>query len=204
MSEPPVHTTKLGRGRKLARLIAAALDPRAWAHGLKVLNYYNHTHVAELRRARVGAASAISPTASFANGSNIVIGDRARIGAGCCLWAGPGRGRITLGDDVLMAPNIMITAANYRFNDGSPVTEQAMDERDVTIGNDVWIGYGAVILAGVAIGDRAIIGAGAVVHKDVPPGAVVVGGGSRILSRRRDPEAPEASPPRALDATPHS
>ena len=63
-----------------------------------------------------------------------------------------------LGDDVLLAPNIMITAANYRFNDGSPVTKQAMDERDVIIGDDVWIGYGAVVLAGVTIGDRAIIG----------------------------------------------
>lgn len=191
MSEPPVHKAKLGRGGKLLRLIGGVLDPRVWAHGLKVLSYYNHTHVAELRQATVGAAPAISPTASFANGRNITIGDRARIGAGSCLWAGPGRGRITLGDDVLLAPNVMITAANYRFNDGSPVNDQAMDERDVRIGDDVWVGYGAVVLAGVTIGDRAIIGAGAVVHKDVPPGAVVVGGGSRVIAERRDPQAPE-------------
>ena len=94
-----------------------------------------------------------------------------------------------------MAPNIMITAANYRFNDGGPVSEQAMNEADVIVGNDVWIGYGAAILAGVRIGDRAIIGAGAVVHKDVPENAIVVGGGARVLSYRQAPGLPVGTKP---------
>lgn len=58
---------------------------------------------------------------------------------------------------------------------------------DIMIGNDVWIGYEAVILAGVTIGDGAVIGARAVVTKDVPPYAIVGGVPARVI-RSRFPE----------------
>lgn len=57
---------------------------------------------------------------------------------------------------------------------------------DVVVGNDVWIGYEALILSGVTIGDGAVIGAGAVVAKDVPPYAVVVGNPARVIRYRFD------------------
>ena len=59
---------------------------------------------------------------------------------------------------------------------------------DVTIGNDVWIGRGAIVLSGVTIGDGAIIGAGAVVSKDIPPYAVAVGNPIRIIRYRTTKE----------------
>lgn len=54
----------------------------------------------------------------------------------------------------------------------------------ILVGNDVWVGHGAVILSGVNIGDGAIIGAGSVVTKDVPPYSIVVGNPARILKYR--------------------
>lgn len=54
----------------------------------------------------------------------------------------------------------------------------------VTLGNDVWIGHGAVVLPGVSIGDGAAIGAGAVVSKDIPPFAVAVGVPARVVRHR--------------------
>lgn len=57
---------------------------------------------------------------------------------------------------------------------------------DVVIGNDVWVGYGAIILSGITIGDGAVVGAGAVVSRDVPPYAVVVGNPARIVKYRFD------------------
>lgn len=54
----------------------------------------------------------------------------------------------------------------------------------VVIGNDVWIGYGAILLAGVTVGDGAIIAAGAVVTKDVPPYAIVGGVPAKVIRKR--------------------
>jgi acetyltransferase-like isoleucine patch superfamily enzyme len=57
------------------------------------------------------------------------------------------------------------------------------EPRPVLIGNDVWIGMRAVILAGVTIGDGAIVGAGAVVADDVPAGSIVSGNPARVVGR---------------------
>lgn len=66
---------------------------------------------------------------------------------------------------------------------------QAWDNKgDILVGNDVWIGYEAIILAGVAIGDGAVIGARAVVTKDVPPYTIVGGTPARPIRKRFDDE----------------
>lgn len=59
---------------------------------------------------------------------------------------------------------------------------------DIVIGNDVWIGYEAVILSGVTVGDGAVIGTRAVVTKDVPPYTIVGGVPARPIRRRFDPQ----------------
>ncbi|MEL7445510.1 MAG: Pnap_2097 family protein [Pseudomonadota bacterium] len=186
MDEVRVFKDDKSGGQRLQRLLGSVFDPRAWAHWLKILNYYNYTHVSQLRQMQIGANPRISPTASFSNGNNIELGNNVRIGANASLWAGSGRARIVVGPDTMIAPNVMITAANYRFDDGSPINDQAMDEADIIIGRDVWVGVGAVILPGVTIGDRAIIGAGAVIRKDVPELAVVTAANSEVAGKRRD------------------
>lgn len=62
----------------------------------------------------------------------------------------------------------------------------------VTVGNDVWIGAGSIVLDGVSIGDGAIVAAGAVVAKDVPPYAIVGGVPARIIRHRFDDETIDA------------
>jgi acetyltransferase-like isoleucine patch superfamily enzyme len=189
----PVVKKRLSRPARLLRFIGAILDPRAYVHMLRIANYYNHTHVIPRRRIAFGRDVAVSPDASFANPERIAIGDRVAIGSRCHLWAGPSHGRIVVGDDCLFGPEVMITAANYRFDDGSPVTRQPMDEADVVIGRDVWLGARVVVLPGVTIGDGAIIGAAAVVTKSVPAGAIAVGQPARVVGRRAPvyPGAPD-------------
>lgn len=68
--------------------------------------------------------------------------------------------------------------------DRSHVTEAWDNRGDIIVGSDVWIGYEAVILSGVTIGDGAIIGARAVVTKDVPPYTIVGGAPARAIRRR--------------------
>lgn len=184
----PVAKSSLSMPQRLARLVFSTCDPRAWLHILKLVNFYNYSHVAPRRRLTMGKGINISPNAGFNHAERIVLGDRVRIGARCQLWAGPGLGRIVVGSDALFGPEVMVTAANYRFNDGSPVTEQVMEEGDVTIGRDVWIGARAIILPGVSIGDFAIVGAGAVVTSDVPPKAIVGGCPARAIGERTLPD----------------
>lgn len=167
------------------RLLGSILDPRAWMHLFKIVNFFNYSHVAPLRKVRLGSSANISPDALFSNPERIEIGDRVRIGSRCHIWAGPRDGRVVIGDDVLFGPEVMLTAASYNYNAGSPVTEQAMAEADIIIGNDVWLATRAIVLPGARIGDGAIVAAGAVVKGEVPPMAIVAGAPARIVSERR-------------------
>lgn len=65
-----------------------------------------------------------------------------------------------------------------------PMRQQDFEAAPIVIGQDVWIGMGAIILPGVTLGDGAIVGAGAVVTSDVSPGAVVSGVPARVLKIR--------------------
>lgn len=91
-------------------------------------------------------------------------------------------GNIYIGDFVMFGPNVtLVTAAHpiapelrekgYQFN------------RDIHIGNRVWLGAGVTVLPGVSIGDDAVIGAGALVSKDIPSGVVAVGVPCRVLRK---------------------
>ncbi len=69
-----------------------------------------------------------------------------------------------------------------------PIRVQGIYKRDVRVGSNVWIGYGAQILRGVTVGDNAIIGASSVVTSDVPANAVVAGTPARVIRMREAPE----------------
>lgn len=174
----------LGRARRLLRLLASAFDPRTYLHAIKLLNYYNYSHVSPMRKVNFAGARNVSPNAVFDNAERIDIGHRPRIGARCCLWAGPRSGRIIIGDDVLMGPGVMITAASYQYDAGSPVTDQPMREADIVIGHDVWLGAGSVILPGTTLGSGSIVAANAVVRGEFPPMSIIAGSPARIVKKR--------------------
>ena len=93
---------------------------------------------------------------------------------------------VTIGDHVLVGPNVFISDNAHGSADVSaigvpPLNRPLAIKGPVTIGNNVWIGKGAVILSGVTIGDNAIIGANAVVTKDVPANCVAAGVPARIV-----------------------
>ncbi len=179
------HKDSPGRLQRALRLLASVLDPRAWIHLLKIVNYYNYSHVAPLREVSFAGARNVSPDAVFQNPSRIVIGERVRIGSRCHLWAGPRDGIIRMGDDVLLGPEVLITASTYRYDCGSPVTDQPMAEADVTLGNDVWLATRAVILPGTIIGDGSIVAAGAVVKGQFPAMSIIAGSPARQVGERR-------------------
>lgn len=175
---------RLNRTQRVGRAVKSLFTPGAWFHMLRMMNYYYHTHVLPLKSVRRGTECSISPDAVFSNAERIMMGDRVRIGSRCHIWAGHANATIEIGDDCLFGPEVMVTAATYRFNDGHPVTMQKMDEEDIVIGRDVWLGTRAIVLPGARIGDGAIIGAGALVKGDIPPMAIAVGQPARVVGRR--------------------
>lgn len=172
---PAVPKQTLSKPKRALRLVLSCVDPRAWMHLFRLVNYYNYTHVTPRRSLRTGPGAAISPTVSFAHADQITLGSAPHLGTGCKLWAGPGAGIISAGDNLLLGPDVMLISTSYRFNDGTPVTRQRMNEASVIIGNDVWIGAKATILPGSTIGDGAIIAAGAVIRGCVAPHAIMAG-----------------------------
>jgi acetyltransferase-like isoleucine patch superfamily enzyme len=95
-------------------------------------------------------------------------------------------GRITLGRHALLGPEVFITASNYQTEPGTPVMDQPKLERDVVVGDDVWLGARVMVVPGVEIGDGCIIGASSVVARSIPAGSIAVGNPARVVGRRGD------------------
>jgi acetyltransferase-like isoleucine patch superfamily enzyme len=157
---------------------------RGWLTLLALITVSSFARRARLRRC--GRNVRVSPTAQFKSPENIEIGNDTFINHLCCVWAAP-NGRIRIGDDVLLGPRVSIIASNHRTALGQPIRLQPWQDKDITIGNDVWLGAHVVVTAGVTIGDGCVVGAGAVVTKDLPPFSICVGVPARPIASRMAP-----------------
>jgi acetyltransferase-like isoleucine patch superfamily enzyme len=148
-------------------------------------------------------------------GLELKIEPRGQIRFGRFVWIGDGtkirchEGRVEIGAKTVMGQECTISAYQHvrigeqcviadramfiDFDHGvveveRPIRLQGIYKRDVEVGNNVWIGYGACILRGVSVGDNSVIGTNAVVAKDVPANAIVGGVPARIIRMREAPQ----------------
>jgi maltose O-acetyltransferase len=117
-------------------------------------------------------------------GSNIQVGDDVFFNFNCVVLD---VGKVTLGDRVLIGPNVQLYAATHPI-EAKPRGEFWEFGKAITIGNDVWIGGSSVICPGVNIGDSVVIGAGSVVTKSFPKEIVVAGNPAKIIRYLDKPE----------------
>jgi acetyltransferase-like isoleucine patch superfamily enzyme len=116
---------------------------------------------------------------------SVSIGDKTVLGQECTLSAYQ---RISIGEQCIVADRVMMIDFDHNVSEVElPVRAQGIYKRDVKVGNNVWIGYGAQILRGVTVGDNSVIGASSVVTQDVPANAVVAGSPARVLRMRDEP-----------------
>jgi len=152
----------------------------------QITGAYNSTRPAErdVRRAllnrllgKMGPRIEIEPPFRCDYGTNIILGDNFYANFGCVLLD---VAEIRIGDNVLLAPNVQIYTAYHPLD---VKTRVAMLElgTPITIGHNVWIGGGAILLPGISIGDNTVIGAGGVVTRDVPPNVIAAGNPCRVL-----------------------
>ena len=111
---------------------------------------------------------------------SVRIGDNCYLGYNLSIIAGAD---VTIGDNVLMASNVLITSHNHGMNPESSgnYMHQELIRKPIDIGEGCWIGQNAMIMPGVNIGKKCIIGAGAVVTKSIPDYSIVGGNPARII-----------------------
>lgn len=121
---------------------------------------------------------------SIESPQTLQIGDNVGIGQGSTFIAGGG---IIIGNNVMIANYVGILSNDHEYKDLTiPMKDQGMkkEKTPIIIDDDVWLGYGAIVLKGVKIGKGAIIGAGSVVTRDVPPFAIAVGNPAKVVKYR--------------------
>lgn len=187
------------REKMLAGELYDCSDPELlaqWHRAKDLVRAYNQTASEALEEkdriltallGKRGANLWITPPFFVDYGVNIFFGDNCEVNMNCTFLDD---NRIVIGDNALIAPNVQIytafhpTRAADRF--GPPREDGSFafcktQTAPVVIGDNVWIGGGAIILPGVTIGDNVVIGAGSVVTKDIPSDKVAIGSPCRLV-----------------------
>ncbi|MEP1423143.1 MAG: DapH/DapD/GlmU-related protein [Erythrobacter sp.] len=130
--------------------------------------------------AGIGEGTGVQMRCRFMNGHRVRLGKRNVVNFGTLI-----DGRtfpVTFGDDVTIGPEATVLTLGH----DPQSTSFATSGGPVAIGNRTWIGYRAIIMPGVSIGEGAVVAAGAVVTKDVDPYTIVAGVPAKPIGRRSD------------------
>lgn len=180
------------KGSKVSRVLGTVLDPGTYLHPFRLLHFYGYSHVRPRRKMTLGPGARIAPNISIRNGERVAVGARSHVGERAYLWAGDSQGRVTIGTDCRIGPEVFITASDYGLRPDERIADQERNERDVVIGDDVWLGARVFVGAGVEIGDGSVVSAGSVVTRSLPAGSIAVGIPARVVRRREDYRAQAA------------
>jgi acetyltransferase-like isoleucine patch superfamily enzyme len=115
----------------------------------------------------------------------VAIGAKTVMGQECTISCFQ---HVSIGRECIVADRVMLIDFDHGVTEVErPIRTQGIYKRDVRVGHNVWMGYGACVLRGVSIGDNAIVGTSAVVTRDVPDNAVVGGVPARLIRMRETP-----------------
>jgi acetyltransferase-like isoleucine patch superfamily enzyme len=121
-----------------------------------------------------------------AHEGEVRIGAKTVVGQECTISSYQ---HVSIGRECIVADRVMLIDFDHGVVETErPIRVQGIYKRDVRVGNNVWVGYGAAFLRGVTVGDNAVVGTYSVVGKDVPANAVVGGVPARLLRMRDEPE----------------
>jgi acetyltransferase-like isoleucine patch superfamily enzyme len=117
----------------------------------------------------------------------VSIGAKSVIGQECTISAYQ---HVSIGRECIVADRVMLIDFDHGVAEVErPIRAQGIYKRDVRVGHNVWMGYGACILRGVSVGDNSVIGTSSVVTKEVPANAVVAGAPARVIRMREAPRS---------------
>lgn len=162
---------------EIAERSAAALDLMAAYNATSVRQRPLRRRLLEQLLGSVGEGTEIRPPFYVDYGAHITIGARCFANFGLvALDVAP----ITLGDDVQIGPNVQLLTPTHPV-EPEPRRQKWEAAKPIKIGNNVWLGGGAIVLPGVTIGDNTVVGAGSVVTRDLPANVIAVGNPARVI-----------------------
>lgn len=154
---------------------------------IRLFGFYWVNSIIGRSKATIGKGSNIQATVIFRQPELITIGNNCSINHNNIFQAGKKEAQIILGNNVLTAANCMFIAYSHGWEDPNiPIMYQDCYDASIIIEDDVWLGHGVTVTAGVRIGKGSIIGAGAVVNKDIPPYSIAVGVPAKVIKSRLD------------------
>jgi acetyltransferase-like isoleucine patch superfamily enzyme len=174
-------------GRLIVRLLARrAVKRRLHTDGIAFIGPKVVLQIGRKGRIELGRWSWLGHGTKIRCHEGVVsIGAKTVLGQECTISAYQ---HVSIGRECVIADRVMLIDFDHGVVEAErPIRLQGIYKRDVRVGNNVWIGYGACILRGVTIGDNAIIGTSSVVTKDVPANAVVVGVPAKVIRMRETP-----------------
>jgi maltose O-acetyltransferase len=130
---------------------------------------------------RLGDRAEIVPPFACDYGEHISLGQGAFVNFNCVfLDCAP----VTIGERAQLGPAVQLLAADHPL-DPAARRQGRENAKPIAIGADAWLGGGAIVLPGIAVGDGSVIGAGSVVTEPIPPGVVAVGNPCRVIRELR-------------------
>ena len=137
------------------------------------------------RGAKIGDGCTLQTGVRIIGSRLVSLGDGVFVGRGSKIYTF--EQPVTVGNNVLIAESVKLITRNHRFDRvDTLIKDQGYHNAPVSLGDDVWIGFGAIVLPGVIVGNGAIVAAGAVVTKDVQPYSIVAGSPARHIRFRGD------------------
>lgn len=191
------------REKMLAGQIYDCGDPELleqWHKAKDLIRIYNNSNSVDIKRKEEilnellgGRGKNLWITAPFFvdYGNNIYFGNNCEVNMNCTFLDD---NIIRIGDNALIAPNVQIYTAFHPTNAldrfGEPREDGSFEfcktqTAPVTIGNNVWIGGGAIIMPGITIGDNVVIGAESIVTKDIPDNTIAYGNPCRVVRQNK-------------------
>jgi len=149
------------------------------------IGFGDNVHISGFSRISIGdSTNFMTGSHLYANdGGKLTIGKRGSFNHN--IHFGAAFGEITIGDNVLIGPNVVLRAADHVFEDpATPIMDQGHCGRKISIGNDVWLAANVVVTSGVTIGNGVVVGAGSVVTEDLPEMSVCVGVPAKPIKTR--------------------
>lgn len=171
-----VEQTQLNTKEKLRIVIKSFFSLNFIKSLVSSFAYYLFEHVYWKFDINTKGVYRVHATTSIRNAKNVSFGFDTRITTNCIVWAGKAS-KIIIGDNVLIGPGVQLHASNHGYElDKGPMTYQERIEKDIVLGNDVWIGGNSVVTAGVTLADGIIVAAGSVVTKSFDEKNIIIGG----------------------------